>query len=97
MTRAEHLNWCKQRALEYVATGDLSQAVASMTSDLHQAPRNGIVGAHAGNAWHDGNRQRAASRQALDQRVQLSNSPPRYIRGLRHERSEVYALDGRAR
>lgn len=34
MTRAEHLAWCKQRALEYVDQGDLAQAIASMTSDL---------------------------------------------------------------
>jgi hypothetical protein len=32
--RAEHLAWCKQRALEYVDAGDLASAVASMTSDL---------------------------------------------------------------
>ena len=34
MTRDEHLAWCKRRALEYVATGDLTHAVASMASDL---------------------------------------------------------------
>lgn len=34
MDRAEHLAWCKQRALEYVDQGDLASAVASMTSDL---------------------------------------------------------------
>jgi hypothetical protein len=34
MTRAEHLAWAKQRALEYVDAGDLPNAVASMTSDL---------------------------------------------------------------
>ena len=34
MNRSEHLNWCKQRALEYVQSGDFSQAVASMLSDL---------------------------------------------------------------
>lgn len=34
MTRSEHLQWCKQRALEYVKVGDLSQALASMLSDL---------------------------------------------------------------
>ena len=34
MTRQEHLVWCKKRALEYVDTGDLKQAVASMLSDL---------------------------------------------------------------
>lgn len=34
MTRSEHLQWCKNRALEYVDAGDMSQAVASMCSDL---------------------------------------------------------------
>ena len=38
MTRAEHLTWCKQRALEYVATGDLPGAFQSMTSDLSKHP-----------------------------------------------------------
>lgn len=34
MNRAEHLAWCKQRAHEYVALGDLGGAMASMISDL---------------------------------------------------------------
>lgn len=34
MTRAEHLAWAKQRALEYVERGDLNSAAASMGSDL---------------------------------------------------------------
>jgi len=34
MTRSEHLQWCKDRALEYVDAGDLQQAFASMGSDL---------------------------------------------------------------
>ena len=34
MTRAEHLEWCKKRALEYVDIGDLDQAWTSMASDL---------------------------------------------------------------
>lgn len=34
MNRAEHLQWCKDRALEYVKTGDFNNAVASMLSDL---------------------------------------------------------------
>ena len=38
MTRAEHLAWCKQRALEYVDRGDLVGAFASMTSDLGKHP-----------------------------------------------------------
>lgn len=34
MTRAEHMQWCKDRALEYVDINDLDQAMASMLSDL---------------------------------------------------------------
>lgn len=34
MTREEHLNWCKRRALEYLDRGDLTNAVSSMGSDL---------------------------------------------------------------
>lgn len=36
MTRAEHLAWCKKRALEYVDADDLNQAWASMASDLRK-------------------------------------------------------------
>jgi hypothetical protein len=38
MTRKEHLDWAKQRALEYVEGGDPNEAFASMTSDLHKHP-----------------------------------------------------------
>lgn len=34
MDRTEHLQWCKDRALEYVETGDLTNAFASFTSDM---------------------------------------------------------------
>jgi hypothetical protein len=34
MTREEHLQWCKGRALKYLDEGDMSNAVASMLSDL---------------------------------------------------------------
>lgn len=34
LNRAEHLAWCKERALEYVESGDLCQALSSMLSDL---------------------------------------------------------------
>jgi len=46
MTRAEHLEWCKQRAREYLERGDINQAVTSMLSDLskHDETR------HAGEA-----------------------------------------------
>lgn len=38
MDRAQHLDWCKQRALEYVDRGDVQQAYASMASDLGKHP-----------------------------------------------------------
>lgn len=38
MTRAEHLAWCKKRALEYCDAGDVNQAFASMASDLSKHP-----------------------------------------------------------
>lgn len=34
MNRAEHLQWCKDRALEYVENNDTDQAFASMMSDI---------------------------------------------------------------
>ena len=34
MTRAEHLQWCKNRAMEYVKIGDFNNAVTSMLLDL---------------------------------------------------------------
>lgn len=44
-TRADHLAWCKQRALEYVDRGDAGGAFASMASDLNK---------HEGTANHIG-------------------------------------------
>jgi hypothetical protein len=38
MTRKEHLDWAKRRALEYVKAGDLTSAFASMASDLRKHP-----------------------------------------------------------
>jgi hypothetical protein len=38
MTRAEHLDWCKQRAMEYAQRGDFKNAIASMISDLGKHP-----------------------------------------------------------
>lgn len=37
-TRAEHLEWCKKRALEYCDLGDINEAYASMSSDLGKHP-----------------------------------------------------------
>jgi hypothetical protein len=38
MNRQEHLEWCKRRALEYVDRGELTDAFASMASDLNKHP-----------------------------------------------------------
>lgn len=38
MTRQEHMEWCKQRAREYLDRGDCSSAWASMVSDLGKHP-----------------------------------------------------------
>lgn len=38
MNREEHLQWCKDRSLEYVKNGDLTNAYASMASDLRKHP-----------------------------------------------------------
>lgn len=45
MNRAEHLAWCKKRALEYVLAGDVNQAFTSMVSDLRK---------HSGTENHPG-------------------------------------------
>ena len=38
MTPAEHLKWCKERALQYADRGDLTGAAASMASDMLKHP-----------------------------------------------------------
>jgi hypothetical protein len=38
VTRAEHLAWCKTRALAYVDARDLPNAFASLVSDLRKHP-----------------------------------------------------------
>lgn len=42
MTRQEHLDWCKRRALENIEAGELTNTLASMFSDLskHQETEN---------------------------------------------------------
>lgn len=37
-TRTEHLQWAKDRALEYADRGDLAQAMSSLGSDLNKHP-----------------------------------------------------------
>lgn len=38
MTRQQHLEWCKKRAHEYLARGDVQNAVTSMLSDMNKHP-----------------------------------------------------------
>ena len=37
-SRADHLAWCKKRALECIESGDTQGAFASMASDLNKHP-----------------------------------------------------------
>ena len=37
-TRADHLQWCKDRALAYADQGDNTNAIASMCSNLTKHP-----------------------------------------------------------
>lgn len=50
LPQAEHLAWCKRRALEYVEAGKLIDGVTSMLSDLakHQDTACGSYGALLG-------------------------------------------------
>jgi hypothetical protein len=45
MTRGEHLDWCKQRALAYIDAGDTPKAFTSMASDLSKHPETADHGA----------------------------------------------------
>jgi len=38
MTRAEHLRWAKDRALEYADRGETGNAISSLMSDLGKHP-----------------------------------------------------------
>jgi hypothetical protein len=47
-TREEHLEWCKERAREYLDRGDLANAVASMGSDMDNHPETRMAGEKMG-------------------------------------------------
>ena len=36
MTREQHLEWCKKRALKYLDQGDVRNAIYSMMSDMQK-------------------------------------------------------------
>jgi hypothetical protein len=48
VTRDEHLEWCKQRAREYLDRGELADAVASMGSDMDRHPETRMAGEKMG-------------------------------------------------
>lgn len=49
MTRSEHLQWCKDRALKIASEGDITQAFTSMSSDLNKHPETlGHIGIQLG-------------------------------------------------
>lgn len=71
MERAEHLDWCKKRALEYLDKGDVKNAVASMMSDMQKHEETKFAG--AGNILSMLGIKAAASGDAAEAR--------RYIKG----------------
>lgn len=46
-TRAEHMRWCKSRALAYVERGDLTNALASFGSDIRKHDETNTDAANA--------------------------------------------------
>ncbi|MBT1509467.1 hypothetical protein KIP88_03035 [Bradyrhizobium sp. SRL28] len=69
MTRAEHLAWCKRRALEYIDAGELQQGVTSMMCDLFK---------------HDETKSVSAAKMKQSLEVQLSgdrDQARRFIEG----------------
>ena len=49
MKRSEHMQWCKDRANEYLDRGDVQNALASMMSDLGKHPETqGHIGIQLG-------------------------------------------------
>ena len=64
MTREQHLQWAKKRALEYLDTNDVRGAVMSILSDLRKHPETdypaflGVIGiGYAGANDADGARK----------------------------------------
>jgi len=45
-TRAEHLEWCKDRAQEYLLEGDVVNAITSMLSDIQKHPETKLKNGH---------------------------------------------------
>jgi hypothetical protein len=45
MTRSEHLQWAKDRALKYADRGEMANAIASIESDLNKHPETANHGA----------------------------------------------------
>jgi hypothetical protein len=61
-TRAEYLQWCKDRAMEHVKRGELLEGVTSMMSDMEKHPETKLgpalsaLGIHAAMQAQQGNR-----------------------------------------
>ena len=47
MTREKHLEWCKERAREYLDQGDVANGITSMLSDLNQHEETRLDGGSA--------------------------------------------------
>lgn len=43
VTRQEHLEWCKKRAIEYIDAGNVSEALSSFASDVTKHPETEAI------------------------------------------------------
>jgi hypothetical protein len=68
MTNDEHLAWCKKRALEYLDRGDVTNAIASMLSDLSKHEETKAIGKSLGpmGLVHAMNRDIAGARRFIE-------------------------------
>lgn len=65
MTRQEHLQWCKNRAMEYVNRGNLLEGVTSMMSDLEKYPETKSKGVLAALGLLAAQQAQAGDREAV--------------------------------
>ena len=50
-SKQQHLDWCRQRALQYLDAGELTNACASLLSDLRKHEETRTTAALAGEQW----------------------------------------------
>ena len=73
MTCDEHLAWCKLRALEYADAGELTNAVASIGSDMNKHPKLLATTDSPDRGRHAADQGRPRRGAGVDQRLHLGH------------------------